>query len=288
MSRSVFTALIAPLFLFLLFSSRLCAAPTARELNKLYFDGAKLFEKGKYTEARVKWAGMLNRHRARLSKKQVTVLQKRIAQVDELVKATAYKLPGQSYTDLALTALNLGARLKMANDKDPKARYEFDKAIVYLEHAVGAEEQDRRYPYIMAYCLLYTSRYETALDFAKEAIKTTPESEKAYNLAAEIARKLKKRNLYVKFLTTSLEKNDKQIEVHYRLARTLITRDRPGDMEKAYQHAVKSINGENIKRAREFAKLFPLRHYQDQMDSLASDIAIQGKLGRRGSVWNRR
>mgnify|MGYP001546034038 CR=1 FL=1 len=287
MRSSVCTAII--LFsLLLLISGQLLAAPSKKELNQIYFEGAKLFEKGKYTEARVKWAGLLNRHRNTLSAKQKKVLESRIGQVDQLVKATAYKLPGQSYTDLALTALNYGARLKMQDPKDARARYEFDKAIVYLEHAVGAEEEDVRYPYIMAYCLLYTSRYETALDFAREAIKATPDSEKAYNLAAEIARKLKKRNKYIYFLQHSLKKNDGQLEVHYRLAKTLISRDKPGDLQLAYSHAVKSVGQDNVKRAKEFAELFPLRRYKDMMDELASDIAIKSKLGRRGSVWNRR
>ena len=287
MRSSVCTAIISSLFL-LLVSSQLFAAPSKKELNQIYFAGAKLFEKGKYTEARVKWAGLLHRHRNSLSVKQKKVLESRIAQVDQLVKATAYKIPGQSYTDLALTALNYGARLKMQDPKDPRARYEFDKAIVYLEHAVGAEEEDIRYPYIMAYCLLYTSRYETALDFAREAIKATPDSEKAYNLAAEIARKLKKRNKYIYFLQHSLKKNDGQLEVHYRLAKTLISRDKPGDLQLAYTHAVKSVGGKNVKRAKEFSKLFPLRRYKDKMDELASEIAINSKLGKRGSVWNRR
>jgi len=264
------------------------AADPAAEVRERYFEGTTAFDQGEYTKARLVWATLLKTHRSSLTPKQVQALQARIGQVDSLVAATEDRLPGQSYTDLALEALNRGASRKSANPKDPQAREQFDRAIVYLERAAGAGEQDKRYPYIMAYCLLYTDRLDSALTFARRAIETTPDDCRACNLAAEISRQRKNIDDYIDFLRKSLTCDDKQTEVHDKLCRTLLARDGQGDQAEAYDHAVAAVGGTDADRARELAGLFPRRDYRDKLESLASDIAIKAKLGRRRSVWQRR
>ena len=160
---------------------------------------------------------------------------------------------------------------KVAQAVRERTHGRYSVPLFCMRQALRLNPMDSRYPFLMGCTLLHMGQGNNAMAFIDEAITAAPKNPEPVNLKAEYLRSLGDLSGYIKALQHSLNLDETQRKIHYRLAKALLLRNGLHDEEMAVEHAIAAA-GDSPAMAEKLADNFKKRQSKNRLLDLAAEL----------------